>query len=198
MPVNTTVKQRRRFSTGIGVATVALFVLGTVPAGATVVDRGQYQDTFSDSYSDCGFLVNVEGEFSGMYRMREGKHKNETAFFLLDNFSYREVHTNPETGEFFVIHGDGVFNETRAVRLSGNQFEFTSVEAGQPFVVEDSAGNVVVRDRGVIRRTIVFDTEGDDVPGGIFIEDVSVEVSGPHPGFSDDFDFCAMVQELIG
>lgn len=177
-------------------AAFAAWGFSAVPASATVVERGHYSGTDSFSYDDCGFPVDVEVEFSGVFRIREGKHQNETAFFLQDNFSYREVHTNVDTGEWLVIRGDGVFNETKATRVEGNVFEFTAVEAGQPFVVEDSAGNVVIRDRGAIQRTILFDTGGDDVPGGTFIEDVSVEVRGPHPGFF--VDFCEIVGSLIG
>jgi hypothetical protein len=178
------------------VAATAMTVTSLEPAGATVVERGHYAGTFAFSYDDCGPSVEVEGEFSGVYRIRQGKNRNETAFFLMDNFSYREVHTNIDTGEWFLVRGDGLFNETKATRIEGNIFEFVSVEAGQPFVVEDSDGHVVIRDRGAIQRRIVFDTEGDDMPGGIFIEFLSAEVHGPHPGFF--IDFCDIVNDLIG
>jgi len=50
------------------------------------------------------------------------------------------------------------------------------------------AGNLILRDRGVIRQVIQFDTLGDDVPGGAFVADVSFSAHGPHPGL--DFDVC--------
>lgn len=185
----------RRFVLILAAATT-MAVTSLEPVGATVVERGHYADTFAFSYDDCGPSVDVEGEFSGVFRIRQGKNQNETAFFLMDNFSYQEVHTNVDTGEWFLVRGDGVFNETKATRIEGNIFEFVSVEAGQPFVVEDSDGNVIIRDRGAIRRRILFDTEGDDVPGGIDIEFLSAEVHGPHPGFFTDF--CDIVNDLIG
>ncbi len=37
-------------------------------------------------------------------------------------------------------------------------FTFVTHEAGQPFVVEDMFGRVVLRDRGVITTSYVFDT----------------------------------------
>ena len=43
----------------------------------------------------------------------------------------------------------------------------------------------------MIRQVIEFDTQGDDVPGGEFITDVSFSVSGPHPGL--EFDPCALL-----
>jgi hypothetical protein len=53
----------------------------------------------------------------------------------------------------------------------------------------------VARDRGSGRFHILFDTEGDDVPGGIFIEEFPPAVHGPHPGFDD---FCGLITPLIG
>src|ERR671918_2647406 len=115
----------------------ALFVgVAAMPVGATVVDRGHYSGTDSFTYNDCGYPVGVDAEFSGNYRIRAGKHDDGSAFFLNDNYSYREVHTNLDTGEWFVVRGNGVFDEVGATRVEGSVFEFVAVEAGQPFVVE--------------------------------------------------------------
>ena len=104
--------------------------------------------------------------------------------------------TNPDTGKRFVIRGHGVFHDTNATHVSGNIYEFTAIEAGQPFILEDAAGNVIVRDRGVIRHTALFDTLGDGVPSAEFIEETSTIVHGPHPGFADDLPFCEIAAEL--
>ena len=88
-----------------------------------------------------------------------------------------------------ITGGNGLFQDTRATRVEGTIFEFTSINAGQPFIVQDSHGNVIVRDRGVIRQVLEFDTLGDDVPGGEFVADVSFSVHGPHPGL--EFDLCS-------
>jgi hypothetical protein len=93
-----------------GVAAAAVVVLGASPALATVVDSGHYTAAYSFSYDDCGFVVNVDGTASGHFRIREGKGKDATAFFVNDNFSYAETHTNPATGAFFTVTGNGVFN----------------------------------------------------------------------------------------
>jgi hypothetical protein len=178
---------------------LTLLGLGAIPAGATIFEKGRFTDDISFAYDDCGFPVAVEGQASGQFRIREGKGKTAGAFFLRTTFSYREVHTNTETGEFFVIRGHAVFNEVKAARVQGTIFRFVSIEAGQPFVVENSAGQVVLRDRGVIRTTILFDTLGDDLPGGEEIEVVETDVRGPHPGFAlSEDEFCAMVTDLIG
>lgn len=178
-------------------ALVAIALVAAFPASATVYEKGRFIDEFSFSYDDCGIPVSVEGTARGQFRVRQGKGKTATAFFQRVTVSFREIHTNTDTGEWFLIRGHEVFNEVKARRVEGTIFRFTAVEAGQPFIVENSAGEVILRDRGVIRFTILFDTLGDDVPGGEFIEDVDVQVRGPHPGFGD-FDFCGMVTDLIG
>ena len=124
--------------------------------------------------------------------------KGGQAFLVKDTYKYRDVLTNSETGEWFVIRGKAVFHEIKATQVSGDIYEFTAIEAGQPFVIEDSDGNVVVRDRGVIRRTAIFDTLGDGAPRRILLEETVTSVNGPHPGFADDFPFCEIAAELTG
>ena len=75
--------------------------------------------------------------------------------------------------------------------MDGTIFTFSSVLAGQPFKVTDEDGRVLLRDRGVIRETILFDTLGDDMPGGTFIDSVEFSVSGPQPGLL--FDPCSLL-----
>lgn len=174
------------------VAALALMIVAAAPTGATIVERDRYEFSFSDSYDDCGFDVTVEAAVSGHFRIRASQGGTGTAFFLRDNFSYRETHTNVLTGESLTIEGHGVFNEARARHVEGNVFEFTSIEAGQPFVVSDSAGTVVLRDRGMVQSRVLFDTGGDDVPGGEIL-DIQTKLRGPHPGA--DLDFC---NEIIG
>lgn len=159
-------------------------------ASATQIEREKYSGEDAFSYDDCGYWIDVEVTFSGTFHIRAGKGDDESAFFAHDNYEYREVHTQRDTGDAFVISGNGVFQETKATRIEGNVFEFTSVNAGQPFRVYDGDGNLVLRDRGVIRETILFDTLGDETPGGTFLASIAFDVHGPHPGI--DFDSCAM------
>jgi hypothetical protein len=172
----------------------AVIALAGIPAGATIYEKGRFTEEYSFSY-DC-VPVEVEGEVSGQFRIRQGKGKAAGFFFFRGTSSFREVHTNTETGEWFVVRGHTVFNEVKARRVEGTIFKLTAILAGQPFTVENSAGEVVLRDRGVIRHTILFDTEGDDVPGGVEVEFLAADVRGPHPGF--DADFCELVSGLIG
>lgn len=176
---------------------IAVFVLaGTIPAGATIFEKGRFTEEISFSYDDCGFPVDVEGTATGQFRIRQGTGKTASFFFFRSTFSFREVHTNTDTGEWFVVRGHAVINEVKARRVEGSIFKVVTIQAGQPFVVENSAGEVVLRDRGVIRFRILFDTRGDDVPGGVEVEFLGADVRGPHPGF--DADFCEIASDLIG
>ena len=161
------------------------------PASATIYSREHYSNDYEFSFNDCGFWTDVVGHNEGIFQVRTGKGDDDDAFFGHDNFEFTEVWTRRDTGDFFTLSGNGLFQETQATRVSGTVFEFNSVVAGQPFVVHDSEGNLVMRDRGVIRATILLDTLGDDVPGGNFIEEVSFEVAGPHPGL--DANLCALL-----
>jgi hypothetical protein len=188
---------KRAFLAVTALIALAMMIFGGGPAGATVVESGFYvDDPYSFEYDDCGFLVEAAGTASGHFRIRAGKRKTNTAFFLNDNFSYTETHTNPETGAFFTVKGNAVFNEIRATHEGGNLFEFEAVEAGQPFVLYDSDGNVVLRDRGSIHHHALFDTLGDDTVGGEFLEDRGADVNGPHPAFEGDL--CEVITSLIG
>ncbi len=181
--------QKFTVSAAISTAVFALVaVLLPSPAGATIFDRFSVEEADSfvfEPLSDiCGFEVQLTFEASGNVIIREGKGKLDSAFFAHEKISYTETYS--ANGKYFTISGNLVFQETRAVPLGGGLFEFSSIEAGQPYTVRDMDGKVLLRDRGVIASTIVFDTLGDDVPGGTFIEQVDFRVAGPHPGLDAD------------
>jgi hypothetical protein len=179
-------RSRRLLAMASLVVLIALLAIAG-PASATTILRERYAEDYAFSYT-CGSVeITVEGHVEGIVQFRVGTGRFAGAFFAHDNFAFSEVHTNPD-GEILVISGNGVFQETRAVALGDNRFAFSSRVAGQPFTVRDADGNLLVRDRGVIRETIIFDTLGDETPGGIFIEGVSFDVAGPHDGLG--FDTC--------
>jgi hypothetical protein len=87
----------------------------------------------------------------------------------------------------------------KATPLRENVFEFKVPEAGAVAVVRDMNGNVVLRDRGAVWRTFVFDTLGDSEPGGEVLEESIDRVSGPHPLLDmEEAALCDMVNDLIG
>lgn len=177
-------------------AATAVLAFGGGPAAATVIGQEHYSGTDSFSFDDCGFTLDVESEFHGQALLRVDP--TGQAFLVKDKFWYRDVVTNPDTGKWFVVRGNGLFHEIKATQVSGTIYEFVAVEAGQPFVIESSDGSVIVRDRGVIRHTYLFDTLGDGMPGGEFLEETGTVVNGPHPGFAPDFPFCEIAAELTG
>ena len=160
---------------------MALFALGAGPAAGTIADRGHYAETESSSFVDCGGITFDEvNTFSGQYLLKATK--DPEAFLLRDTFQFRDVITNRATKKWFVLRGIVNFHEIAYRHVSGTIYEFTANESGQPFVIEDSSGRVVVRDRGNIRHTALFDTLGDAQPGAEFIEETHTLVRGPHPG----------------
>jgi hypothetical protein len=180
----------------IGLATAALLAVAVAAsAQATVYEKFRFEDEWAFT-EDCGFAVDVAGSATGTFVLRAGKNKDEGVFPFTQQYRFSETWTNPANGEWFVIRGNGVVNEVKATRVEGSVFLFHIVDAGQPFVVEDSEGNVIERSRGSVRGTFLFDTEGDSVPGGIYLEFFEPRVSGPHPGL--DKHPCDYAVELIG
>jgi hypothetical protein len=181
----------------LGVA--ALIALAVTPAQATVVDRGSFAGSETVPDPVCGLPLTRSSTFSGSFRIRVDKQSGGQAFFQRLNIEFRDVFTNSANGKTMTFEGHSVLNEIAATPLGGNVYEFTVVEAGQPFVVRDGNGRVVLRDRGVLRHRVVFDTLGDGMPGGVTLEDEVVSVGGPHPGFDmTEEQFCAMVRVLVG
>jgi hypothetical protein len=177
-----------------------LLALAASPAQATVVDRGKFAGSEMDVPDPfCGLDLVRDSTFSGSFRDRVDKHSGGQAFFERFNLQFQDVFTNRANGRTMTFEGHSVTNEVKATLVAGNVYEFTKVEAGQPFTVRDAAGRVVLRDRGVLRHHILFDTLGDGAPGGIEIDDQVVAVGGPHPGFDQtEEEFCAMVTSLVG
>jgi hypothetical protein len=188
---------RRCIATAAALA-LAVLASAAAPAHAQVINREHFAFSFSEETELCGIAVQQDTEVSGTAHERVGKRTADSAFFAHVTYQYTDTFTNPATGEFLVIEGHALFQDIRATRVEGTVFQFTSVEAGQVVVLRDSSGRVVLRDRGVIRSTLLFDTLGDDTPGGEEVgERLTVRLAGRHPSFDEDA-FCAAVEDLIG
>jgi hypothetical protein len=173
------------------VVTMVALLASALPAVAAIYERDlNYQSEDAFGYDDCGFHVDVAGTYSGSFQTRTGTGPDASAFFVHNRFVFDEVHTRTSDGSVIIVSGHGLFQEVKATQIDGSVFEFTAIQAGQPFVVTDADGHLLVRDRGTIRETILFDTFGNDTPGGEFIEQLDFSIAGPHPGF--DVDFCAL------
>jgi hypothetical protein len=182
----------------IAFATASLLVLAVAaPVLAKPFDSGTFSGT--DSGTECGIYAR-ESTFSGWFILKDATPATDGQFFYFENrVSYTDVITNPETGAFFTVTGSSLFKEGQARLVEGNVFTFNTIEAGQPFVVTDMTGQVVLRDVGLIEVSYLLDSLGDSAPGGAILEEPQlVRVAGPHPGFEETFDFCALADQLIG
>jgi hypothetical protein len=185
-------------------AAAALLVLGPAlavaqPASAAVIPES-FTESFEGESEICGIPVAETGTFSVDGHLRVGKGRAESLFFARVHTEFRATITSLETGRSFTTEGRARFVDVKAVPVGGSVFEVRSIEAGQTFVLRDAAGRVVLRDRGRIATTILFDTLGDDTPGGEFIDLIDEDLAGRHPGFTfdDEGRFCDVVQDLLG
>lgn len=178
-------------------AAALITTLSVAPATmalAQVVERERW--SFRDSYTDeiCGMEVEIDEEASGLFMIRADR-PGSTAFFASNLFEYREVITNPATGAWLVVRGRGNFREVTATQVEGDVYRFRAQTAGQHFVIEDQNGKAVYRDRGLLVFEILFDTFGDDQPGGEELSFELVAMRG-HPGYLDDI--CPIALDLLG
>jgi hypothetical protein len=186
-----------RCGTALGVA--MLTALAASPAEATVVARGTFSESERVTEQLCGISLVRSTTESGSYRIRLDKKSGGQAFLQRLNLTYKDVYTNPLNGRSMTFEGKSLINELRATHVEGNVYSFTTIEAGQPYTIRDAAGRVVIRDRGVVKRQILFDTLGDSEPGGITLEETVIGVGGPHAGLDQSEEaFCTTVQTLVG
>lgn len=169
------------------VALVALALAGPVQAGP--IHHEHYSGTDSYDFDDCGFVIHNEVAFEGVFMLKAPK----AAGFpprLFDN--YHATETLSANGRWATIEHQGLYKDLRITHVEGTIYQFVAMEAGQPFVVRDSDGNVLLRDRGVLKTTFQVDTKGDtDLENDEFVEGSwsLLKDAGSHPGFY--IDFCA-------
>lgn len=167
-------------------------------ADATMYLQDEYEYQFTEQFELCGYTLDRTETGSGRIQFREGTNRTDSHFFVHNNIVLNVVVTNPATGRSWTESFAGNYVDVTAERVSGNLFEVVGSEAGR-LVIRDDDGTIVVRERGRVRTTFLFDTLGDDVPGGIDVGVVDVHVAGPHPlRDADPATVCAAVDELVG
>ena len=171
-------------------------VAATVHAAPIV--RDHYSGTDSGTFDDSGFDINFEVEFSGVFMLKQGRKGDPTPYYF-DNYDYRTVYTNADTGAWLTQSGNGLYKDLKIVNVSGTVYRFEAIEVGRPFRIHDMDGKLVIADRGHLRVGFTVDTLGDsDLDNDIFV-DGSFELladNGSHPGFY--VDFCDIANDLIG
>ena len=180
---------RRRWLASFVGAMLALAVI--VPtAFAQVGFRESVTDEYTFSHDECGWTVDGTGVFNGDFFVRIGKGEFAGAFFGHSNSDFTETHVRATDGATITISANVLFQETKATHVEGTIFTFTAHSAGQLLVVRDADGRKLLTDRGNITETILFDTLGDDTPGGEFIESLDIRFAGKYP--SEITDYCAL------
>lgn len=168
----------------LATGTALSLVMGVGPAqAAKPLDHGHWEGTDSFDVEDCGVVLHIDAAFDGVTTIRVVRGSDGQAFLAHDNYEFSETITladdDPTTNEYVTTHGKGNFVEQHATHLYGDVWRFEAIDAGT-FTVRDSDGNVLLRARGVVQLTAVFDTLGDGEPGGVLISE-EVVVRGPHP-----------------
>ena len=184
-------------------ATLAAFALAAAglmvtaaPAQAAPVDRGTFAGT--ETFTECDGAYVVESTFSGAFVIREADPSTDGQFFpFAQVLQFTDTITNPETGEYITVTGKLFFREVQPHYLGNGIVAYVGQEIGT-VVFRDSSGEVILREFGLVRIGYLFDTENDSAPGGTFILEKLLSVTGPHPTYDEDFDFCAFLDSEIG
>ncbi|MGY1615350.1 hypothetical protein ACI797_01260 [Geodermatophilus sp. SYSU D00691] len=165
-----------------------------------------YTDTGSFTDDSCAPDLVLHGEFtfSGLFKAKPGPGDTAPAL-IFDNYSGVETITASGPGgetsdRVLTIEHNGLFKFTSVTAVPGEPdiYQVTAMESGQPFVVRDESGAVLIRDRGVLRTTFQVDSLGDDDPlSWEFVEGSFelLEEHGRHEGFF--LDFCAFVEDYF-
>lgn len=164
-------------------------------AQAAPIERENYSGTDSFDITDCGFVIHDEVRFEGVFMLKAPREDGAPPY-LFDNYEAHETLT--AKGKTLTIDHQGVYKDLRITQVKGTVYQFVAMEAGQPFVVRDGDGEVLIRDRGVLMTTFQVDTLGDtDLDNDVFVEGSWSLVAdhGRHPGFY--IDFCDLMRDYF-
>ena len=164
-------------------------------AQAAPIEREHYSGTDSFDFQDCGFTIHDEVTFEGVFMLKAPREDGAPPY-LFDNYDNRE--TLSAHGKTLTIDHQGIYKDLRITQVEGTVYQFVAMEAGQPIVVRDGDGDVLIRDRGVLMTTCQVDTLGDtDLDNDVFVEGSWSLVAdhGRHPGFY--FDFCDFMRDYF-
>lgn len=179
----------------IALLAVALLttVLVAAPANAGIYERSKFDNSFSDSITECGIAIDYSWTGRGVFTIRTIAGTDE-AYLGSTTVHSVETFTNPDNDKWFTISADGITRETSGTLVEGNIWSFANKDSGAHFTVRSSEGDVLYRDSGTVRYTTYYDTLGDGQPGAIFISDQLDDLNGRFT----DVDFCAdLVEPLL-
>jgi hypothetical protein len=162
-----------------------------VPAQAAPLERENYSGTDSFDIDVCGFSIHDEVTFEGVFMLKAPESPGAPPRYF-DNYDTREVLT--ANGRTAYLNHQGLYKDLRIRHVEGTIYEFTAIETGQPWVLRDQDGNVLIRDRGLLRTQFQVDTLGDtDLDNDVFIDGTFslLKDAGRHDAFY--LDFCEIM-----
>jgi hypothetical protein len=170
------------------IALLAMALAG--PAHAAPIEWEHYSGTDSFDFDDCGFVIHDDVVFDGVFMLKAPESPGAPPR-LFDH--YHSIETLSANGRTATIEHQGLYKDLHITQVEGTIYQFVAMEAGQPFIVRDADGNVLLRDKGVLFTTFQVDTKGDtDLSNDEFIDGSwsLLKDAGSHPGFY--IDFCAV------
>lgn len=198
----------RRTLLGLTAAT-GLVLLAALPASGRPVERYDYDVTLDPvTWDGCGFDVTEVARYAGAWMVKDSTPKTDGEYFrVLDRYRRTITLTNTDhPTKKVVIEAHGTFREGPGTivsdggPLAGPTVEYRTKDSGAIQTVYDVNGKALLRDHGTIVFEYVFDTGGDQAPGGgQFISEQFISASGKTPLFDmDDEQFCAALTGWIG
>ena len=182
------VRSRRRGWLGLLGATLILMTLSAGSASATIIERDRsIKIPYAFTAWDCGYPMQVSGVSTDLVHIRADTKNPDIAYFT-DNYAVKETWTTAD-GSFFTVTHNGMFKNVQAHRVSGSLYQFEDHETGQPFVVSDSSGRAVYRDRGNVVSDYTYDFSTGE------FNFLGNQLHGPHPMFT--LDLCLAVAPLV-
>jgi hypothetical protein len=185
----------------LGAASLLTGIAGAAalaPAQAAPLEREHYQGTFTEEFDCDGITLRQEVSIQGQFMLKQGRAGDPNPY-LTDNYEY-SVRTTavPDTGRWFTREGNGLYKDRKITLVEGTVYQVDAIEAGQPWIVRDMDGNLVLRDRGLLHTRYQVDTKGDADPSNDEFVEGSWELvadRGSHPGFY--VDYCQMAKDLL-
>lgn len=177
----------RSLAVTAGLAGLLLGMGAPVAQAKAPIEVNHFNVTFDDTFSDCGLDLYGSTTVQGTDTIRPAPGSNQA--FLSAN-QVRGVDTlyldagegkNP-SGDFVTVAFHARFLEQKATLVTGSVYTFRQVENGQ-FTMRSSDGTRLLRGNYHVKITLVFDTLGDGVPGGIELSSAEVV----HENASGDF-----------
>jgi len=177
-------------------AAAAVAFAAPAVAGAPLENRTPYEG--SRTFTECDGAYEGVSTYSGTNTIQDTNPSLEGEFFrFTDHYTFTDVLTNVDTGDYVVISGTGVFKELQPRSEGDGVFSYVTHDVGR-ITFSDSSGNVLIREAGMVVESWLFDTLNDGEPGGNVLDNGLVRVSGPHPTFPESFDFCGFLDEATG